>query len=82
VLQKLLETKGFEVRLEQTDWEIPASDVPMMSAMVEGIASAAREAAEHAGVEVAVVDAWRTARLSLLGSLSVRVGHLDLLATP
>ena len=82
VLKRLLEERGFQVRMEPADWAISASDTAMVSAMVEGTASAAREAAQDAGVEPALVDAWRAEKISILETLSVRVGHWDLLAIP
>lgn len=82
VLQSLLEERGFQVSLEASDWVIPATDQPMVAAMVEGTAAAAREAATDAGISHSDVDAWRTARLAQVGDLSIRVGHWDLLALP
>jgi len=82
VLKSLLEERGFTVLLEAADWAIPATCESMISAMVEGTAAAAREAAEDAGVSVNTVDAWRSSRMAALGSLSVTVGHWDLLAIP
>ena len=82
VLKELLESRGFSVRLEETDWQIPNSDLPMMSSMVQGIASAAMEAAFDADVNASDIAEWKTERMGMLGELSIQVGHLDLLALP
>ena len=82
VLKELLEARGFSVHLERTDWQIPASDEDMMSSMVQGISSAALEAAKDAGVDPKRVTEWRAERMNAIGQVSLRVGHLDLLAIP
>jgi glycosyltransferase involved in cell wall biosynthesis len=82
VLKGLLEDRGFTVSLESADWRVPATDQAMVSAMVEGTAAAAREAASEAGIGLDTVEDWRSARMAALGGLSVHVGHWDLLAIP
>lgn len=79
--QRLLDY-GYDVQLRPADWEIPVTDSPMISAMVDGTAHAALEAAVAAGVEPGAVESWRRDRSGQLGALSVTVGHLDLLAVP
>ncbi len=80
VLVSLLEDRGFTVRVVQADWQVPAEATEMLRFMVDGTAEAAR--VTHPEPER--VDAWQRQRLSDLrhGTLSLTVGHLDLLALP
>lgn len=79
VLAELLRQRGYTVRLEQADWVIPSDARAMLEAMVDGTAQASGEMLGEG--EVA---AWRARRLADAreGRLGLRVGHLDLLATP
>lgn len=76
VLADQLGMRGYTVRTERADWIIAATDVDMVREMVNGTAGAAVEV--HPEPER--VEVWRSRRLSQLGSLSLRVGHIDLLA--
>jgi len=81
-LAQCLRDRGYAVQIRPADWEIPASDASMISAMVDGTAHAALEAAVDARVDPNAVESWRRDRSRQVGSLSVTVGHLDLLAVP
>jgi hypothetical protein len=71
---------GYEALQTQTDWVIDGALAPQMQrAMLEGMAAAALEqdpAAHDA------VGAWKTRRAAAIGSSRLRVGHVDILATP
>ena len=80
LLAEKLEARGFEVRLEPADWQIPAEATQMLGFMVDGTAEAAR--VTHA--VSAQVDAWHVQRTEDVrcGRVSLTVGHQDLLASP
>jgi glycosyltransferase involved in cell wall biosynthesis len=82
VMEELLVERGFRVRVEQTDWVIPPEDVAMMASMLDGIAWAASEASEHAGVAPDLIAGWYRDRKASLSTCGLRVGHVDLLAVP
>jgi glycosyltransferase involved in cell wall biosynthesis len=81
-LARMLSERGFEVEQSETVWHIPAEDQAMVGAMVEGIANAAGDAATGIGIAPSLIAEWRETRRSQLGSLSLEVGHFDLLAIP
>ena len=66
---------GYEVRIADSPWRLGAGDAPLLRALAEGVAAAARETGQGAGV----VERWLAARR---GAASCIVGHTDLLATP
>jgi len=71
---------GYETLQTQTDWVIDGTLASqMVLAMVEGMAAAALEqnpAAQDA------VRSWRDRRGAGIGSSCLRVGHVDIVATP
>jgi hypothetical protein len=71
---------GYEMLQTQADWVIDGALAPqMLLAMVEGMAAAALEqnpAAKDA------VRSWKARRGADVGSSRLRVGHVDILATP
>lgn len=75
-----LASAGYAALHAQTDWVIDGALAPQMQlAMVEGMAAAAVEQ------EPAAQDAvrpWKTRRSAGIGSACLRVGHVDILATP
>jgi hypothetical protein len=75
-----LECAGYETLRTQTDWVIDGALAPeMQRAMVEGMAAAALEqdpAAQGA------VRSWKARRGAGIGSARLRVGHVDIVATP
>ncbi|MGB0638302.1 MAG: glycosyltransferase family 4 protein [Myxococcota bacterium] len=81
-MKQLLEVRGFDVCIEKADWSIPSQDVPMVEGMLDGIAWAASEAAEHAGVDPDLISTWYRDRKAALSTIGLRVGHIDLLAIP
>jgi SAM-dependent methyltransferase len=74
---------GYDVTRCRSDWHIDGGQGPaaraMLSAMVAGTAAAALEQAPAAG---AALERWRAQRLAVVARTRLRVGHLDLLATP
>ena len=81
-MQQLLLDRGFDVVVEESDWIIPPEDARMVGAMLDGIAWAASEAAEHAGVSTTTIAGWYRDRKASLKTCGLRVGHIDLLAIP
>ena len=81
-LAGMLSDRGFEVERSETVWHIPAEDNAMVRAMVEGTAHAAEDAAAGIGVAPELIAEWRETRRSQIGTLSLQVGHFDLLAIP
>jgi len=75
-----LERAGYETLQTQTDWVIDGALAPQMQrAMIEGMAAAALEqdpAAQDA------VRSWAARRGAGIGSSRLRVGHVDIVATP
>lgn len=64
----------------QTDWVIDGALAPQMQlAMVEGMAAAALE--QSPGAQDAV-RSWQARRSAGIGSACLRVGHVDIVATP
>ncbi len=82
VLSEMLESAGFSVQVEQTDWDISAESTDMMTFMIEGVSGAAIEAAQAIGAEPSAISMWRNRRMEQLGTIGMCVGHLDLLAIP
>jgi hypothetical protein len=80
----LLSRRGFKVSMERADWQILPDATEMLGEMARGMAHAASEAAEAGGTTADRVEAWRSDRLSEIadGSVSLEIGHLDLLALP
>ena len=72
---------GFSLVHGTSDWLIGPSDREMQSQVLSGWASAA---ADTGRLTVAAVDAWLTRRRDALaaGLSSIRVGHVDVFATP
>jgi SAM-dependent methyltransferase len=72
-----LDAMGYNVTQARSDWCI--EEPPMLRAMIEGMAGAAleQEPAAHARI-----GAWQAQRLALVDRSCLRVGHVDLLATP
>jgi len=73
---RLLERLGYEVRAEQSDWQIDAAQPLLQSELIAGWASAA---AEMATSDHALIDAWRERRLAWVrdGQSRLVVGHVD-----
>ncbi len=80
VALKQLARAGYRARQARTDWLIDGAMAPqMLLAMVEGMAAAALEqdpAAQDA------VRSWQARRQHGIGRSSLRVGHVDIVATP
>jgi hypothetical protein len=71
---------GYQTQQTQTDWDIDGAQAPqMLRAMLEGMAAAAIE--QDPGAQAAV-RAWQARRSVAIGSTRLRVGHVDILATP
>lgn len=85
-MEASLRRSGFRVERVASDWRLgvgdggPRDDM-LLAALIAGEAGAAREAAPDAADRI---DSWEKARRALLAerSLSLTVGHCDLLALP
>ena len=78
---RALAARGFATASALTDWRVPRSALAMQRALIEGTASAARDAAPQ---RTSAIEAWQVARLrqALRARLAIRVGHRDILAIP
>ncbi len=83
VLSGMLSAAGYSVTLARADWDVGPLEQEMLKEMVAGIASAATEASQGI-IEPATVAAWKQDRLDVVAGqgLSLKVGHLDLVAHP
>jgi hypothetical protein len=71
---------GYETLQTQTDWVIDGALAPQMQlAMVEGMAAAALE--QNPAAQGAV-RSWKARRGACIGNSRLRVGHVDIVATP
>ncbi|MEQ8967231.1 MAG: class I SAM-dependent methyltransferase [Azospirillaceae bacterium] len=77
----MLAEAGWHVETEATPWRLGPDQGPLIAALVEGYAATAAEMAVAPEREIA---AWRDRRResALAGTLSLTVGHIDLLALP
>jgi hypothetical protein len=74
------ERAGYETMQTQTDWVIDGALAPQMQrAMIEGMAAAALEQDPAAQDSV---RSWAARRGAGIGSSRLRVGHVDIVATP
>lgn len=78
-LAECLGHTGHDVRLAPSDWVFGGDDAPILKAMVDGIAGAAGEI--DPSLPLAPWRAQRELEIEA-GTLSLTVGHLDLLALP
>lgn len=75
-----LELARYETSHARTDWVVDGRQAPqMVLAMLDGMTAAARE---QDPVTQEAVQSWRTRRAAVAGSSCLRVGHVDILATP
>lgn len=71
---------GYEALHTHTDWVIDGAHVPEMHfAMVEGVAVATLEQAPTAQV---ALQCWRARRNAGIRASRLRVGYVDIVATP
>ncbi|MEJ8476531.1 class I SAM-dependent methyltransferase [Roseibium algae] len=80
VAASLFRLAGYDVMTGASDWTPTADSQPFLKLLLEGWGQAASEV----GVNAAELDRWRSRRLSEISdqSLSVCVGHQDLVALP
>lgn len=79
VSQQIVDS-GYESLQVQTDWLIDGAQAPAMQlAMVEGMATAARQ--QDPGSDD-TVRRWKARRDAAVGGSQLRVGHVDVLAMP
>ncbi|HSW06477.1 class I SAM-dependent methyltransferase [Aquabacterium sp.] len=70
---------GYQTTMARTDWLIAgAQAAALQRAMIEGIAAAAREQDPTAHD---LVTAWQSRREACVGTSSLRVGHVDIVAS-
>lgn len=71
---------GYATQQAKTDWQIDGAQSPAMQlAMLEGLAAAALEQEPAAKDDVL---AWKARRSASINSSRLRVGHVDIVATP
>jgi len=78
-LQKALESKGYNVSLKPSPWQLTAKDQPMLNELINGIAAAVNEGY---GINTSELDEWKNFRLATLADGNCTIGHWDLLALP
>jgi SAM-dependent methyltransferase len=76
ILAEKLETAGYRVTAAPSPWRLTGEDRPLIAAVSDGIAQAARETGRLAETEIA---AWLATRGALT---ACEIGHVDLLALP
>jgi phospholipid N-methyltransferase len=78
---ELLRQAGFTIENGRSDWVLEPDEQPLQAALVAGWIAAAREVGLLAPADI---DHWEKARLDAIeaGELTIRVGHIDLLARP
>lgn len=79
---QVLKAAHYQVRQAPSDWPIDPSrsvSVPLLTAMIEGMAAAASEQDPDAST---VIQAWRSRRQACANRSRLVVGHADLLAWP
>lgn len=85
--RRLLHGAGYRVAWAASDWVVDGSQagppggaaLALQQAMIDGMAAAALE---QASGQAAAIGAWRRRRLALLGRSALRVGHLEVMASP
>jgi hypothetical protein len=77
----LMKKVGYSVMHAPADWAMEPRDRDMQAALLDGWAAAAREVGHQSPTEII---AWITRRRDALarGQSSIRVGHIDVFATP
>lgn len=80
-MTRALRRRGAQVETRATDWDLGAEDGPLLGRYLDDRASVA---VEHDADLADLVREWRDEREHQLraGTLSARVGHLDLLSLP
>jgi SAM-dependent methyltransferase len=82
LLSKLLDSHGFDVFTERSDWVIGSDDTVMHRVLIEGYRTAVLEIAPD--LRAAVINGWVERRLAAAeqGVLTALVGHVDIFARP
>lgn len=76
----LLAEAGYRSTAARSDWHITgAGGAPMRRALIDGIAAAALEQDASAAEQI---RGWQARRSAGVAGSSLRIGHLDILATP
>ena len=77
----MFEAVGYFVVNAAADWVVKPHDGDMLTALVDGWASAVREVGQQSLPEIAT---WLTHRRDALSQekTSIRVGHIDVFAAP
>lgn len=78
---ELFRKAGFSLESGRSDWVLEPDEQALQAALVGGWIEAARDTGL---VSPADIGQWETARLAAIadGALTIRVGHIDLLARP
>jgi len=80
-IRRVFEERGFSVASATSDWRLPRHATGILTEMVNGHATAARNQNRR---QTKRIEEWRLARLAQTAGLrlSARIGHRDLLALP
>jgi len=80
-IRRVFEERGFSVASATSDWRLPRHATGILTEMVNGHATAARNQNRR---QTRRIEEWRLARLAQTAGLrlSARIGHRDLLALP
>ncbi len=88
-LARLADRLGFDVRIDDSDWELQPEETGIQAAMMDGWAAAALEQTSETGGTLVrrwrmAIGEWREARLAQIaaGRSRMRVGHRDALLLP
>jgi SAM-dependent methyltransferase len=77
---RALTALGYTFQQAQSDWHISGASAPnMLTAMIQGMATAAIEQDPHAA---STVQQWQTRRLASTPQSHLTVGHIDFVALP
>ncbi len=76
-LQKIFESKHYDVFIAKSPWELTAKDHALVSELIQGIASAVKE-----NIDSTELNSWKDFRIAHIHKGACRVGHLDFLALP
>jgi hypothetical protein len=76
----MLTDEGYTLLQAQSDWHISGASAPnMLTAMIQGMATAAIEQDQHA---TSAVQQWQTRRFANAPQSDLTVGHIDFIALP
>lgn len=81
LLEKLFRERGYRIERATSDWRLGAGESALLGALIEGEATAAREAVPERTAEIGRWESRRREQLAA-GQVRLTLGHCDLLALP